>query len=243
MTDFVDLLEAQLLTAHARRRRWAWLRVPSTRGAGALVAATAGAAAVVVLVVALASPARHQAAGTGSTTARTVPPVATTRRSPRALPTPATDPPPRPRPPTPPATTTPPPTATVPTPPSTTPVPTAPSPVPATPVPLPATPPSKFPVPAPSHTTVAVLNAARTAGLARREAARLTGAGYRVGVVANHPSGRLARSSVRYGRGQRTAAVALAARERIRRVLPLTGALRRQLGGVDVVIVLGADRR
>ncbi len=110
-------------------------------------------------------------------------------------------------------------------------------------MPLPAPPPSKFPVPAPSRTTVAVLNAARTAGLARREAARLTGAGYRVGVVANHPSGRLARSSVRYARGQRTAAVALAARERIRRVLPLTGALRRQLGGVDVVIVLGADRR
>ena len=99
-------------------------------------------------------------------------------------------------------------------------------------------------MPAPSHTTVAVLNAARTAGLARRgKVARLTGAGYRVGVVADHRSGRLARSSVRYGRGQRTAAVALAARERIRRVLPLTGALRRQLGGVDVVIVLGADRR
>ena len=45
MTDFVDLLEAQLLTAHAHRRRgWAWLRVPSTRAAGALVAATAAAA-------------------------------------------------------------------------------------------------------------------------------------------------------------------------------------------------------
>jgi len=110
-------------------------------------------------------------------------------------------------------------------------------------VPLPAPPPSTVPVPAPSATRVAVLNAARTTGLARREAARLAGAGYRVGVVADHPAGRLARSSVRYAPGHRAAGVTLAARERIRRVLPLSGALRRALGRVDVVIVLGADRR
>jgi len=94
-------------------------------------------------------------------------------------------------------------------------------------------------VPAPSATRVAVLNAARTTGLARREAARLVprrGRGH-------HPAGRLARSSVRYTPGHRAAAVTLAARDRIRRVLPLSGALRRALGRVDVVVVLGADRR
>ena len=56
MTDFVDLLEDQLLAAHAARARGMWAWVPSRRGAGALVAAAAAAAAIVIAVLLLASP-------------------------------------------------------------------------------------------------------------------------------------------------------------------------------------------
>jgi hypothetical protein len=60
MTDFIDALEAQLVTAHRdrRRRRFA---VP-WRGGAVLVAATVVAAAVVALVLVLASPDAHRAA-------------------------------------------------------------------------------------------------------------------------------------------------------------------------------------
>jgi len=53
VTDFVELLEAQLVDAHARRRP---ARLPSRRTSGALVFAVAAAAAIVVAIVALASP-------------------------------------------------------------------------------------------------------------------------------------------------------------------------------------------
>jgi hypothetical protein len=53
VTDFLDLLETQLVDAHARRRR---VRLPVRRASGAIVLAAAAAAAVAVLIVALASP-------------------------------------------------------------------------------------------------------------------------------------------------------------------------------------------
>ena len=89
---------------------------------------------------------------------------------------------------------------------------------------------------------VAVLNATRVPGLARAEADRLLRAGYRVGIVTNH-SDRLAHSSVRYAPGARARAARLARREHIRRVQPMSRALRRRLAPESrVVVLLGADR-
>jgi hypothetical protein len=59
MTDFIDVLEQQLVTAHGRRPQR--LAMP-WRAGGVLVAAAAAAAVVVALVVALASPDSHRAA-------------------------------------------------------------------------------------------------------------------------------------------------------------------------------------
>jgi hypothetical protein len=59
MTDFIDVLEQQLMTAHGRRPRR--LAMP-WRGGAALVATAAAAALVVALVVALASPDSHRGA-------------------------------------------------------------------------------------------------------------------------------------------------------------------------------------
>jgi hypothetical protein len=55
MTDFVELLEAQLVNAHSRRRRMR-RHLPSRRTSGALMLATVAAAALVVVIVGLASP-------------------------------------------------------------------------------------------------------------------------------------------------------------------------------------------
>jgi hypothetical protein len=105
--------------------------------------------------------------------------------------------------------------------------PAAPPPSATATVPSPAVPPSaKVPL-----TTVAVLNAARSSGLARTEADRLFGAGYAIGVVASAPGGRHARSSVLYAPGARAATVR-----------PLTGRARAGREA-DVLVVLGADRR
>jgi LytR cell envelope-related transcriptional attenuator len=57
MTDFIDALEEQLVTAH-RERRPRRFAVP-WRGGAVLVAAAATVAAVVAVVVALASPDKH----------------------------------------------------------------------------------------------------------------------------------------------------------------------------------------
>jgi LytR cell envelope-related transcriptional attenuator len=58
MTDFVDILEQQLVAAHGRRERF----VPPWRAGIVLVAAGAAAAAVVAVVIGLASPDAQRAA-------------------------------------------------------------------------------------------------------------------------------------------------------------------------------------
>jgi hypothetical protein len=87
MTDFVALLEDQLLAAHARRPRGVWTWMPSRRGAGALVATAAAAAAIVLVVLLLASPGGHGDARVGAPTRSTTPP-APTAAPPATLPVP-----------------------------------------------------------------------------------------------------------------------------------------------------------
>jgi LytR cell envelope-related transcriptional attenuator len=71
MTDFVDILEQQLVDAHGRRERF----VPPWR-TGMVLAAAAGAAAIVVaLIIGLASPGSEQ--GTRPPAGQTTPPVTT----------------------------------------------------------------------------------------------------------------------------------------------------------------------
>jgi hypothetical protein len=247
MTDFVDLLEEQLVAAHARRPRGLRAALPSARGAGAIALAAAAAAAVVVLVVALASPDGHRAARPADPPA---PAPAVTAPPATPAPRPATPTAPNvPGPHVPQRTPATPATPNVPGPhapapaPATPKAPAAPPPAPGPAIPAqPATPRAPAPAPPPSATTVAVLNASAVTGAARAVANRLDAAGYRVGVVTNRLGG-LARSSVRYPAGQRAAAVALARRLRIRRVLPLSRALRREAGReADVVVVLSRDR-
>jgi hypothetical protein len=60
MTDFVDLLEEQLVNAHGWRRR---RRLPSPRAGLTVVIGAAAAAAVVAIVLALASPTARPPAG------------------------------------------------------------------------------------------------------------------------------------------------------------------------------------
>src|SRR4051812_44238663 len=180
MTDFVDLLEDQLVAAHRRRARARPVRLPSRRAAAALVACLATAGALAAAIVGLAGP-------QGARPAR---PAATSAPPGHGA------------------------TATVPA--------------------------------APQAKTVAVLNATATPGAARAPAARLVEAGYRPVEVANAPSVRR-RSAVMYAphAGTRAilTAVAIARRERIARVVPLTAALRRVAGGdADVVVLLGTDR-
>jgi hypothetical protein len=287
MTDFVDLLEEQLVAAHARRPRGLRALLPSARGAGAIGLAAA-AAAVVLLVVALASPDGRRAARPADPPASapvvTVPRTAPAPRpatpaapdvpgphAPQRMPaTPAAPAVPGPHAPTPATPTAPtaPRSAPVPntpkasTVPPSPPVPSAPkastvpppAPAPATPA-RPATPPAAVPAPPaapvrphapapapPSVTTVAVLNASGAAGVGRVVANRVSAFGYRIGLVTNR-LGRVPHSSVRYAPGRRRAAVAVARRLGIRRVLPSTRALRRQAGReADVVVVLGRDR-
>jgi len=90
MTDFVALLEDQLLTAHARRPRGVWTRMPSRRGAGAFVAAAVAAAVIVVAVLLLASPGGHRDARSVAAPARsfTPPPPAPTAAPTATLPVP-----------------------------------------------------------------------------------------------------------------------------------------------------------
>jgi hypothetical protein len=61
MTDFVDVLEQQLIAAHGRRQRL----VPPWRAGMVLVAAAGAAAIIVVLVVGLSSPDSQRAATPG----------------------------------------------------------------------------------------------------------------------------------------------------------------------------------
>jgi hypothetical protein len=56
MTDFVDILEEQLIAAHGRRPR----AVPPWRAGVVLVAAAAAAALIVAVIVGLASPSAQQ---------------------------------------------------------------------------------------------------------------------------------------------------------------------------------------
>jgi hypothetical protein len=58
MTDFVDLLEQQLVAAHGRRERF----VPPWRAGIVLVAAAGAAAVIVAVVIGLASPDSQRAA-------------------------------------------------------------------------------------------------------------------------------------------------------------------------------------
>jgi LytR cell envelope-related transcriptional attenuator len=58
MTDFVDLLEQQLVAAHGRRERF----VPPWRAGMVLVAAAGAAAIIVAVVIGLASPDSQRAA-------------------------------------------------------------------------------------------------------------------------------------------------------------------------------------
>jgi hypothetical protein len=81
MTDFVELLEAQLVDAHPRRSRRRPV-APSRRVAGGALAAVAAAAAVVALTVGLATP-EAERASTG---------VATTPAPAGSAPAPATAP-------------------------------------------------------------------------------------------------------------------------------------------------------
>jgi hypothetical protein len=165
MTDFVDLLEAQLVEAHARRRRLR-AHVPSRRTLGALVLAAAAAAALLVVIVGLASP-------EGGRRAR----------------------------------------------------------------------PAATPAPSPRTTTVAIFNAARKPGVVRSQSGRLIAGGYAMSVFANLPGSVRERSVVYYAPGSRPAAVAIAAREHVARVAPLTPAIRRIALGADVAVVIGADHR
>jgi LytR cell envelope-related transcriptional attenuator len=71
MTDFVDVLEQQLVAAHARRQRF----VPPWRAGIVLVAAGAAAAVIVAVVIGLASPDSQRAATPPA--AQTTPPVTT----------------------------------------------------------------------------------------------------------------------------------------------------------------------
>jgi hypothetical protein len=65
MTDFIDALEQQLVTAHGRpRRRFA---LPPWRAAIVFAGAVAAAAVVVVAVLALSSPTKQPAAGSPPT--------------------------------------------------------------------------------------------------------------------------------------------------------------------------------
>jgi hypothetical protein len=271
VTDFVDLLEAQLVDAHSRRDR---LRrhLPSRRTSGALVLAAAAAAAVVLVIVGLASPERAKQPARPAAAPTT--PATTAPRTPSPGATPTTPTPPTPR-----ATTAP--TAPVPSGAPTTPVPSgvpatpapsgvpaapvprgaptspAPSGVPAAPVPrgapvTPVTPAPSGPTPRPATVptappaklafTVAVLNATRERGVARSAADRLVRAGYRIGVVSSTPGPPRARSVVLYKPGSRAAALALAKRLRIARVDLVTLAIRRSVADKStVVVVLGAD--
>jgi LytR cell envelope-related transcriptional attenuator len=71
MTDFVDILEQQLVDAHGRRERF----VPPWRAAMVLAAAAAAAAIVVALVIGLASPGSEQ--GARPPAGQSTPPVTT----------------------------------------------------------------------------------------------------------------------------------------------------------------------
>jgi hypothetical protein len=81
MTDFIDVLEHQLIDAHPRARRRLPLPLPTWRRGAVVLAAAAAVAAIVAVVVALASPSEHRTGGQ-----QTAPPPPTTTTAPQTAP-------------------------------------------------------------------------------------------------------------------------------------------------------------
>jgi hypothetical protein len=94
-----------------------------------------------------------------------------------------------------------------------------------------------------AETTVAVLNSARTPGLARDAATALQRFGWKIGTVTNGPDQSLTTSCVDFVPGHSQAASTIARQLRIRNVLPVTKDLQVVAGpDADVVVVLGRDQ-
>jgi hypothetical protein len=78
VTDFIDVLESQLVAAHPRAARRMLLPRPTWRRGAMVLAAAAAAAAIVAVVVALANPDAHRAGGQPTAPPPTTPAQTTT---------------------------------------------------------------------------------------------------------------------------------------------------------------------
>lgn len=103
----------------------------------------------------------------------------------------------------------------------------------------PLAPPPSHPLRSRSHVSVLVLNGNGVAGAAATEAARLQGAGYRIGGAANALRHDYARSMVMYVPGYVREARRLGHDVGIRLVAPIDGIRPRTLRGSKLVVLLG----
>jgi hypothetical protein len=95
----------------------------------------------------------------------------------------------------------------------------------------------------PARTTVAVLNAARTPGLARDAAYALEPHGWRIGTVTNYPGAPLDSSCVDFFPGYSLAATQIAKQLGIANVVPASDLFRKAAGqDAGVVVIIGRDR-
>jgi LytR cell envelope-related transcriptional attenuator len=95
----------------------------------------------------------------------------------------------------------------------------------------------------PGKTTVAILNATRTPGLARDAATLLERDSWRIGTVTNAPDQSLTSSCVDFTPGHSQAASIIAEQLGIHSIIPPTADVVAAAGpDADVIVVLGADR-
>jgi hypothetical protein len=94
-----------------------------------------------------------------------------------------------------------------------------------------------------SQTTVAVLNATGTPGVARRAAKELADRGWRIGRVTNAPDQALKSSCVEFNPGHSQAATMISKDLGIHNVVPPAADVRAVAGrDADVIVLVGADR-
>ena len=103
--------------------------------------------------------------------------------------------------------------------------------------------PPKTPVINPAETTVAVLNATETTGLAHETAAQLQQGGFaKASALNGKPPGSGQVSVVEYTGGHRAEAQAVARSVSVTHVLPIEAAVTALAGSANVVVIVGADK-